>query len=404
MEQQTIDITVNFVSPEERMRLVRLCLGITGNLDTAEDLVQETLLEAWQHLSALRDQAKRSQWLSGIARNVCLRWLRKRGRDAARLVDLRTASDDAETMPAGLEDALADDFDLEVELERKELAELLDRAMALLPAETRAVLVKRYVEESPLAELADQSGTNASAVAMRLQRGKLALRRVLMTDLRQEIAPYTLTSTTDDWEDTSIWCHLCGRHRLQGRRDPDRGKLLLKCPGCSPGVNELLSYNDLPDLKGIKGYKPLVSRLKNWCERHYWAGLRNGSIVCEGCGRSLPVRFGRYEDSPEWVLNMEGEEGFGWHWGTSDRIVMLLCAPCHAICRTTLESLVLCLPEGRQFLQAHPRIRTLPSQEVETEGRPAMLVRFESVNDNARLTVAADYATFNVLRIFGDGQ
>jgi RNA polymerase sigma factor (sigma-70 family) len=278
MKQQTIEVADNFVSQEERMRLMRLCLGITGNIDAAEDLVQETLLEAWLHKHTLRDATKRSQWLSGIARNICLRWLRKRGRDAAHLVDLRMASDDLETLPASLEDSLAGDFDIEVELERKELVELLDRAMALLPAETRAVLVKRYVEESSLAELADQLGANASAVAMRLQRGKLALRRVLTTDLRQEIAPYTHTPTTDVWEVTSIWCHLCGAHRLQGKRHAGAGKLLLRCPGCTSGANELLSYNDLPALKGIKGYKPLVSRLKNWCERNYWEGLRNDSM------------------------------------------------------------------------------------------------------------------------------
>ncbi|HET9999549.1 MAG TPA: MFS transporter [Ktedonobacteraceae bacterium] len=321
MEQQTIDVSANFVSPEERMRLMRLCLGITGNIDVAEDLVQETLLEAWQHLSALRDQAKRSQWLSGIARNICLRWLRKCGRDAAHLVDLRAASDGAETMPANFEDALTDDFDIEVELERKELVELLDRAMALLPVETRAILVKRYVEESSLAELADQPGTNASAVAMRLQRGKLALRRVLMTDLRQEITPYILTFAIDGWEDTPIWCHLCGRHRLQGRRDASKGKLLLRCPNCSPGANGLLSYNELPDLKGIKGYKPLVSRLKNWCERNYRAvplGLLVaamggaafvGTLIFGAIGHRLPRR---------WTF------GLGYTIGGSFRFWMLL--------------------------------------------------------------------------------
>ena len=46
-----------------------------------------------------------------------------------------------------LEESLADTFDLEVELERQELIELLDRAMSLLPEDTRAALVKRYVDE-----------------------------------------------------------------------------------------------------------------------------------------------------------------------------------------------------------------------------------------------------------------
>ncbi|HVB72444.1 MAG TPA: sigma-70 family RNA polymerase sigma factor [Ktedonobacteraceae bacterium] len=175
MEKHTIEVSGDFVSPEERARLMRLCHGITRNRDAAEDLVQETLLEAWRHEHSLRDQERRAKWLSGIARNVCLRWLRKDGKEAAHLVDARVKSDDLDVTQYELEDSLADDFDIEVELERKELVELLDRAMALLPVETRHVLVKRYVEESSLAEVAEQLGTNVSAVAMRLQRGKLAL-------------------------------------------------------------------------------------------------------------------------------------------------------------------------------------------------------------------------------------
>lgn len=404
MEQYTLERNGTFVSPEERMRLMRLCLGMTGNRDAAEDLVQETLLEAWLHEQTLRDATKRAQWLSGIARNVCLRWRRKCGRDAAHLVDADMTGNGAEALTTTLEDSLAGDVDIEVELERKELVELLDRAMALLPVETRAVLVKRYVEESPLAELAEQLGTNSSAVAMRLQRGKLALRRVLTTELHQEIASYTRISTTDDWEETPIWCHLCGKHRLQGKRDAKEGKLIFKCLHCSPGPNELLSYNELPVLKGIKGYKPLVSRLNSWCERNYWAALHNGSIACDSCGRSLRVYVGRLEDSPEWVLNREREGKFGGLWRTSERVVMLLCAPCRAVYRTTLDSLALCLPEGKRFLEAHPRIRTLPAQEVERDGCRAVLSRFESLSDTARLTVVSDYETCRMLHIDGGDQ
>src|SRR5215472_14181678 len=138
----------------ERVRLVRLCATITGNTDIAEDLAQETLLEAWRHLRELRDPQRRAQWLSGIARHVCLRWARKRGRDLAHLIETRP---DEETMLADLEDNQADDFDLEVELERKELIELLDRALASLPSETRTILVKRYVEESPIVKRHHQS-------------------------------------------------------------------------------------------------------------------------------------------------------------------------------------------------------------------------------------------------------
>src|SRR5437588_1633165 len=401
MEKQIIEVTSNFVSPEERTRLVRLCTSITGDVDAAEDLAQETLLEAWRHEYALRDPGRCTQWLSGIARNVCLRWLRKRERDFALSINLKA---NQEASLIDLEDCLADDFDVEIELERRELIELLDRAMTLLPAETRAVLVKRYVEESPIAEVAEQLGTNVSAVSMRLQRGKLALRRVLTTNLRQEIAPYAVASTTEQWEETPFWCHLCGQHRLLGIRNPVEGKLLFKCPGCNPGAGELMSYNNLPLLKGVKGYRPLFNRLRNWCAHYYWTALRDGVIACPGCGRRLPVRIIRAENLPDWVQSYDEAAGWARTYYKYDRLVAIYCESCRDSYRSVLEYLVLGLPEGQRFLQSHPRIRTLPNQEIETEGRLAIVTRAESVTDNATLTVIADYETYKVLHVDGVNQ
>ena len=69
------------VLPRERSRLVRLCAGLTGDVEAAEDLAQETLLEAWRHMHHLRADDGYARWLSAIARNVCLRWERRRGRE-----------------------------------------------------------------------------------------------------------------------------------------------------------------------------------------------------------------------------------------------------------------------------------------------------------------------------------
>ena len=149
MEKNVIEEVSQFVSPEERIRLVRLCAALTGDREVAEDLAQETLLEAWRHKHALWDQNRYTYWLSGIARNVCLRWLRERRRDTAHLITPSRSQHTQNAQLAELEDSLADDLDIEVELERRELVELLDRALALLPAETRIALVEHYVEESP---------------------------------------------------------------------------------------------------------------------------------------------------------------------------------------------------------------------------------------------------------------
>ena len=128
----------------ERVQLVRLCLGLTGDASAAEDLAQEALLVAWQQEQALRDPEKRTQWLNGIARNLCRHWWRRQGLERGRL---------ATAPEGGLAEGgdRASGIDLETDLERSELLELLDRALALLPAETRAVVV--------LSDAGDNSGS-----------------------------------------------------------------------------------------------------------------------------------------------------------------------------------------------------------------------------------------------------
>ncbi len=122
----------------------------------------------------------------------------------------------------------ADEFDLEFELERHELADLLDRAMALLSADARELLVERYVRDAPYAEIATRLGLSEGQVEKRLQRGKLALRRVLTTDLLDDAAAYGLSAEIDGWQGTRIWCPLCGRRRLEARFTRDR-ELWLRC-------------------------------------------------------------------------------------------------------------------------------------------------------------------------------
>ena len=401
MEKNVIEEVSQFVSLEERVQLVRLCAVLTGDREVAEDLAQEALLEAWRHKHALRDQAHRTSWLSGIARNVCLRWLRERRRDTAHLIRSSISQHVQDGHLADLEDVLADDLDIEVELERKELVELLDRALALLPAETRVVLVKRYIEESPLAEVAAQLGTNAHAVAVRLQRGKLALRRMLMTTMHHELAAYDLPSSASMWEETPLWCYYCGQHRLLGKRKPSEGELVLKCPACSPGPEEALSTNRIPALKGVKGYKPLLSRLRTWCDHYYRTGMSNGSIACQACGRMLPIVISSFGDLPHWVRGRDGSPGCSWR--NDDRVAGTLCPSCNESSLISLESLALSLPIGRQFLQTFPRIRTLPKQQVEVDGRNALVTRFESVTSNATLAVVSAYDTYEALRIYRGG-
>src|SRR4051812_21569300 len=85
-QQLTNSFQIDGALSSEWPRLVRLCAHFTGDRDAAEDLAQETLIEAWRHQDRVYDWQGYSSWLSGIARNLSLRWIRQRGREGAHLI------------------------------------------------------------------------------------------------------------------------------------------------------------------------------------------------------------------------------------------------------------------------------------------------------------------------------
>jgi RNA polymerase sigma-70 factor (ECF subfamily) len=206
----------------------------SSNRDAAEDLAQETLYKAWKHRSELRDSDRAAQWLMGSrATSVC-------GGDsgapeAARYpISLAPCVVGEDDRPAGAAlDTLADDFDLEGELERHELATLLDQAMALLSPETRAILVGRYIERWPHAEMAQRLGVSEGAVKLRLHRGKLALRRALIEEFPDTSGVRSCAACYDMGGDATVVYWL--------RPAPASGRIKRgDGPGVQPALSRLL--------------------------------------------------------------------------------------------------------------------------------------------------------------------
>lgn len=371
----------------ERARLVGLCAHLTGDAAVAEDLAQETCLEAWRHMHKQRDPTVRASWLSGIARNVCLRWARSRGRALHGLADRRSGDILAEP---DLCEEPATDVGLEVELERDELARLLDRALALLPPATRRVLIESYVHESPQAEVAARLGVSEGAVAMRLRRGKLALRRVLTYERRSDTASYSISVPgLDGWQETSLWCSVCGQRRLVGRVTRAPITLTLRCPVCcrDPGVNHTQgAVAARPD--GSISYPAAQARLSAAAHRYFRRGLAERMAPCAVCGHPTTVRLAL----PPGASTLPPDDGHGIH---------VYCAACGALSWTTLAGLALCLPESQHFWREHRRIRTLPPRSVEVAGRAALVTRFESIAGRVALDVIHARETYEVLAVHG---
>lgn len=386
MDMETLEETL----AGERAMLVRYCARVVGDACAAEDLAHQTLLEAWRKEDQLYDQQVRPYWLLGMARNVCLRWMRRRGLDAARLVRLPEPLAAVNELPST-------GYDIDKELERDDLARLLDRALALLPPETRQVLVQKYVDELPQAEVAARLGLTEGAIEARLQRGKLTLRRILMIDLSEEARAYGIISSDGEgWQQTRIWCSDCGVRRLLGRF-ADGHDLHLDCPSCHGGARSVVVRSRAAELlwggttseqlfAGIKGYKPALNRLQAGLHESYRRGIAGRSARCSGCGRQAPLRV-----SP---CGASGEtEG--------DRDVQTACPRCGAVNGIgTVGAVALATPAGRAFWREHGRIRTLPGRIVDA-GVPAIVTRFESVTGNATLEIVLARDTLDPIGVRG---
>ena len=335
----------------ERVRLVRLCGAITGDSAAAEDLAQETLLEAWRNRHKLRDERGSRPWLNAIARNVCLRWARRRGRDAAVLADVD---------PDAVED-------VEVPLGRPELEDVLDRALALLPPATRDVLVRHHVEGSPHAEIAAQHGISEDAVSMRISRGRVVLRRLLAAELGEE--------PDDGWRDTRVWCASCGTRRLQMLRTA--ATLAFRCPACAPVMTAGYDLRN-PSYARVIGdlVRPaaILTRAAAWSSEYFAGGT--DEVACTRCGRS--VRFRRYD----------GQKRRGLHGR---------CRTCGEEVWSSVQGLAQALPEARAFRAEHARVRSLPERDLDYGGADATLVRLEATRGSATLDVLLERDTLRVL-------
>ncbi len=108
--------------PDLRKQLVGRARRLGVDPETAEDLAQDALQEAWRVRERIYDPAGVDRWLDAIFSNIYRRWAKYVGQEhSARLKTAGAAPD------------VAEDCDLEVELERGDLVELLDRASRCCP-------------------------------------------------------------------------------------------------------------------------------------------------------------------------------------------------------------------------------------------------------------------------------
>jgi RNA polymerase sigma-70 factor, ECF subfamily len=166
------------VQPYER-RIYAAAVSILGNEADAEDAVQEAVLKAFSHIREFRREARFSTWLTQITVNEAL--MRRRKLHPEIMEPLGEHQDEEGTYTPR---DFADWREIPSEtLERKEIREILARALASLKQAYREVFVLRDVQKLSIDETAHALGISRASVKTRLLRARLMLRDLLAPGL-----------------------------------------------------------------------------------------------------------------------------------------------------------------------------------------------------------------------------
>ena len=139
----------------------------------AEDLVQDTMLEAVRSLERFDGRSTLHTWLCGIAKNKIRDWRKKRR--PVLVEDLLDETD--EKIDSILEQVDREPLPQWI-LERKETRELVGATLSSLPPDYRSALVAKYVDGQSVSEIGTALGRGEKAAESVLTRARLAFTRV----------------------------------------------------------------------------------------------------------------------------------------------------------------------------------------------------------------------------------
>jgi len=163
-------------------KIFRLAKNITQNDEDAEDVLQETFMKAYEHLSGFQRNSKFYTWIVRIAVNEALMKLRKRR--SGKIVSLD------EPLETGEEEVKREiavwEGNPEERYSQEELRRILDEAVDSLKPDFRTVFALRDIEELSTEETAEALGISVPAVKSRLLRARLALREKLTRQFKRK--------------------------------------------------------------------------------------------------------------------------------------------------------------------------------------------------------------------------
>ena len=376
-----------------RPRLVRIAQQQGVTPDAVDDVVQDTLVEAWRHLEHLRTIDRFDAWLNGICRNVSLRCNRNHSTTMQRQEHFSTLLDEEQDEPTAnvldIPDPLA--VDPAEELSRQDLATVLERAMSYLPATTRKALEMHYLAEMPQNETALQLGLTINALEVRLHRARRQLRQVLSNQLRSDAESFGLAidqEMAQGWRDTPVWCFMCGQHKMVGVFEalPNGTiNLRMRCPSCTRSEDvDMVSTYGIVQLGNMRSFRPAMKRAMIEAPQVCKRAMAQRFITCPECGTRATVR---------------GVERHTLAFPFLNRFYIVIDCSNDGTCFTAIVSACLHHPLVQQFWIEHPRCTFGPEQLIERAGQEVIQVQLFDITSASLLILFVSPLTLEIVDV-----
>lgn len=150
-----------------------IAYNILENSEDSEECVNDTWMSAWNSMPDKRPE-RLSPFLARITRNFALTKIVRR--------TAKKRGGEAELALEELDECIASGYDLEKEIEDRELSRAIDAFVGQLPEEEQLVFVSRYWFVATEREIAEKLGLSRSGVAAMLKRTRSKLRAYLLME------------------------------------------------------------------------------------------------------------------------------------------------------------------------------------------------------------------------------
>ncbi len=178
-------------------KLIRVAYGLLGNMQDAEEVVQDAFVRAYNAMSDFRGDSSLETWLHRITVNLArnkYHWNRRRGDGINISLSDNREPDEAEAADVDLPDSRLQPGQ---QMEKDELNANILHAIHYLPKKMRETMVLRHLEDMPYEKIAELLDCRVGTVKSRLARGRELL-RVYLAALEEGKDPAKLKMEDSD--------------------------------------------------------------------------------------------------------------------------------------------------------------------------------------------------------------